>query len=273
MDAITEALTTLAGALLSSISDEDARKNILAARSSAQGFVFGLFVDIVDFCKQLRSRSVPDSPTYSACTKMAAVVEEVVIQNEAKMDGSRCHGLSIYFPYRTDDPTESLQEFRAKGSTNRPLKGSTNRPLKERTARIEELEEDSAALPRFKETRWNEFIKRGWSMVLATEQPRELDERYSAQRCAENLGSLVQNGKGSVSLDEKSPKVSNKGLELAPSVVPMSGAGEKGPAVKEHLYILGLGKEFIVISIQGAKVFQRGFSSRDDALKAFPQAA
>jgi hypothetical protein len=45
--------------------------------------------------------------------------------------------------------------------------------------------------------------------------------------------------------------------------------------MKEQFYILELDEEFIIISItdRGARVVQRGFYSREEALQAFPQAA
>ena len=45
--------------------------------------------------------------------------------------------------------------------------------------------------------------------------------------------------------------------------------------MKEQFHILQLDEEFIIISItdRGAQVVQRGYYSRDEALKAFPQAA
>ena len=69
---------------------------------------------------------------------------------------------------------------------NRPLKGG-NRPLKERIARIEELEGDFDQLNEFKETNWMQFIKQGWSRILTTEEPDNLDLRYSGQQIARNL--------------------------------------------------------------------------------------
>jgi hypothetical protein len=45
--------------------------------------------------------------------------------------------------------------------------------------------------------------------------------------------------------------------------------------MKEEFYILELDEEFLIISItdRGAKVVRRGYTSREEALKAFPQAA
>jgi hypothetical protein len=99
------------------------------------------------------------------------------------------------FPFRDENETDKAEELWAKGGTSRPLKGGTSRPLKERSARIEELEEDFAKLGEFRETRWDEFIKHGWSFILAEETPLELDQYYSAQRVAANLLSLHQSQK------------------------------------------------------------------------------
>ena len=45
--------------------------------------------------------------------------------------------------------------------------------------------------------------------------------------------------------------------------------------MKEEFYILELDEEFIIISItdRGARVVRRGYNSREEALRAFPQAA
>jgi len=116
------------------------------------------------------------------------------------------HGLSIYFPYRTEDETEEVQEALAKGGSRQPLKGGSRQPLKggsrqplkggsrqplkERTARIQELEADFTQLDEFRRTGWDEFIKQGWSFILANETPFQLDTYYSAEQCAANLLSL-----------------------------------------------------------------------------------
>ncbi len=45
--------------------------------------------------------------------------------------------------------------------------------------------------------------------------------------------------------------------------------------MKEEFYILEVDEEYMIISItdRGAKVVRRGFNSRDEALREFPQAA
>jgi hypothetical protein len=52
-------------------------------------------------------------------------------------------------------------------------------------------------LQRFSETGWMKFIQGGWSSILTEQAAKEakkgrliLDEIYSAQQCAQNLGSL-----------------------------------------------------------------------------------
>jgi Clostripain family len=198
---VIEALRKLSDALLKLSADPVASGKILEARRKAQAFVFGLFVDIVDLCVKLEASKIDSVELTSACAQTRKAIAATVIENEAyrnqanegvtgglNVERRYAAGLSIYFPYRIADPAEDLQELRAKGGSDRPLKGGSDRPLKERSLRIQELEEDFDDLKRFKATGWNEFIKRGWSLILAKEVPRELDEVYSAQQCAQNLG-------------------------------------------------------------------------------------
>jgi hypothetical protein len=193
VDGITKALKNLSEALSAGARDEKVRVSIRDARREAKGFVFGLFVDMVDFCKQLQSKNIMISGLGTACDEIRTAIEgrEIVIQNQVQMVGDRCHGISLYLPYRTEDATEDLQEVRAKGDTHRPLKGDTHRPLKERSVRIAEMEEDFSALPSFDGTKWNEFIKRGWSFILGSAEPEELDDHYSGEQCAKNLALVL----------------------------------------------------------------------------------
>jgi hypothetical protein len=198
MDSITTPLTTLAGLLLDLSKSEDARGKILTAREQSRGFVFGLFVDIVDLCQQLRDSNISNDELKKTCTDIQKVIgnrNEVVIAKTAETgDGAprdgkvAAGGLSIYFPYRIPDDTEDLQEVR--------VKGSRDHPTKERIQRIHQLERDFADLKdAWVKTGWTKFIKEGWSSILANEaKPRNLvlDEIYSAQQCAQNLGSVRQ---------------------------------------------------------------------------------
>lgn len=197
---ITDPLTRLASALLTSTYDESMRKKIISARSRAQDFVFGIFVDLCDFCEQMESelgpRSITDTGLASSCEAICEAIklreDGCVVENRPDVKQNRSHGLSIYFPYRTEDKTENVEEALAKGGTRQPLKGGTRQPLKERIARIEELEADFAKLDKFRHTRWDQFIKHGWSFILVNEVPLELDKYYSAEQVAANLASLYQ---------------------------------------------------------------------------------
>ena len=206
---VTDPLRSLADGLLAvtdpktNMSDKlrkEMFKAILDARRDSRSFVFGLFVDLFNFCEQLNEKLGSMAPDLSlACSKIREEITEkddgFVIKNAegAGKGGKDCHGLSIYFPYRDDDDTDAFQVLQALGPDDRPVKGGNrpakggNRPAKERTARIEELETDFDQLTEFKDTNWMQFIKQGWSRVLTAEEPENLDLRYSGQQVAKNL--------------------------------------------------------------------------------------
>jgi len=180
---ITAELRQLSSALLNGAIDPIQRKKILDARSESHDFEFGLFVDLFDFCEQLALALGDDSDLTGACKNMQAAIDgmknECIIANQACGENSvRCHGLSVYFPYQTDDLTQKAVFLRK----NNPTHGT-----KDRIARIKELEEDYSTLTTRGQTNWINFIKHGWSLILAKEIPGELDKHYSAQQCAQNL--------------------------------------------------------------------------------------
>jgi hypothetical protein len=191
MDRATRPLTKLAAVLLELSKNEDAAGKILEARQKSQGFVFGLFVDVVDLCQQLKN-SILNDELKDACAQMQEVIKQVVVANAVPSEaggGARLDhkvvggGLSIYFPYRVPDNTEELQILR---------KGGKDHPTKERNLRIQELERDFAQLQQFRATGWDKFIQEGWCNILADKAKKDprfvLDEVYSAQQCAQNLG-------------------------------------------------------------------------------------
>jgi hypothetical protein len=198
INTITDPLTKLASALLTASYIKSLREKIFSARKDAKSFVFGLLVDLADFCKRLDSQLAPEGTEADAlrfaCAQIAQAIEmrddACVLENKA--DEDRCHGISIYFPYRGEDKTDEAEEQFAKGGSRQPLKGGSRQPLKERTARIRELEADSVELDVFSRTGWNEFIKQGWSFILANKIPFELDQHYSAEQVAQNLLSANQ---------------------------------------------------------------------------------
>jgi hypothetical protein len=197
---IEEPLTQLSAALLSSVFDPSCRKAILSARQTARDFALGLFVDLEDFCSQL-SGKLADCELKRACDALrdafnARGPETCILEN--KSGDSRCHGLSIYFPYLAKTEKDQAQQAFLAGGTDLvdqlPLliKGGTNHIDKARSVKISEIEEDFTSMKEFEKTRWIEFIKRGWSVILATDEANELDEHYSAQQCARNLLSFCQ---------------------------------------------------------------------------------
>jgi hypothetical protein len=201
---VLKPLTKLATALLDASSDELMREVVLSARKKAKDFVFGLLVDLSDFSNcliaELGYTNIRDtalkSDLQAASNDIIAALkggdDRAVIANES--NEGRCHGLSIYLPYRKEDKTDEVEERFAKGTGREPLKGTGREPLKERTARIRELEEDFAGLTRFQSTAWSEFIQHGWSRILALakETRNDLDHYYSAQQVARNLVSVVK---------------------------------------------------------------------------------
>lgn len=201
VNTVTGPLKNLANGLLTSSKDTQMRKAILEARSDSRSFVFGLFVDLFDFCERLEGKLGLMAPELKrTCSQIREAIQEqdngCVIRNAAtdERGEKKCHGLSIYFPYREDDKTDAFQVLQALGpDEDRPVKGGNrpdkggNRPAKERTARIEELETDFDQLTQFKATNWMQFIKQGWSRILTAEEPENLDLRYSGQQVAKNL--------------------------------------------------------------------------------------
>jgi len=183
IETITAPLAQLADALLQASPDPILRKKILDARRASHDFDFGIFVDLLDFCDRLDRTGHCDNDLSAACEKMRNAIDgqsnKCIIEKRASgKDSTRCHGLSVYFPYQTDDATQNAVLLR---------KNSTAHPSKDRISRIMELEQDYSALTTSGQTGWMDFIKRGWSLILAKEIPDELDKHYSAQQCAENL--------------------------------------------------------------------------------------
>jgi hypothetical protein len=204
VNTVTGPLKDLANGLLTASKDTQMGKAILEARSDSRSFVFGLFVDLFDFCERLKEK-------LPSMTKWCSQIQEAILEQDngcvirnavtEERGEKKCHGLSIYFPYRKDDKTDAFQVLQALGPDedrpakggNRPAKGGNrpakggNRPAKERAARIEELETDFDQLTAFKHTNWMQFIKQSWSRILTAEEPENLDLHYSGQQVAKNL--------------------------------------------------------------------------------------
>ena len=131
-------------------------------------------------------------------TKFVEAIDnrENVIANETRENVKGCHGVSIYFPYSVqEDESQQTKRLLGEGETgivNLPLvKGGPGDARKARNGRIEELEADFKHLPFFKDDGWGDFIKQGWSVVLAREFPAKLDLHYSAEQVAQNLSAAL----------------------------------------------------------------------------------
>ena len=199
---VTEPLSRLAKALLSSSSDPVIRKTILEARKAARDFALGLFVDLRDFCLQA-SVNLDDSELRSACQAVRHAIDArgqmacIVADENGDGTSSRCNGLSIYFPYLKKEELDQMREsvLSAASTVDQvPLlvKGGTNHILKGRSVQVAQIEADFESLKEFKKTGWSAFVQHGWSVILASEEPHGLDEHYDGQQCAINLLSLLR---------------------------------------------------------------------------------
>jgi hypothetical protein len=199
---VTEPLTKLAALLNQAAFDAHLAPKILKARRASHDFALGMFVDLYDFCMQMRA-AMGDDEVGAICDDICAAISSVqpsalVLKNvEGNSGESLCHGISIYFPCLDESAIRSVQK-----SINTPsvpmvdnlpqlAKGGTNHLIKARGLRIGEIEADFAALTEFQQTGWINFIQQGWSYILAKHQPDDLDRRYSAQQCAMNLAKMV----------------------------------------------------------------------------------
>jgi hypothetical protein len=219
-------LKKLATALNAPPFDTHLGAKILEARRQARDFALGLFVDLYDFCSKLAD-SKPGDELTKACEAVCGAIDAsqaqlephfkqghrsgsksdseakpCILENQTSENGrSRCHGLSIYFPYLTREDRDEAQKSLEAGpkvadQVPMQIKGGPLHLDKSRGARIVEMETDFAALDKFQhESGWGKFIQQGWSYILATKEtkPYHLDMCYSGEQCAKNLAAMVHN--------------------------------------------------------------------------------
>ena len=96
--AITGPIQALAKVLLDAMKDAAMRHAIVEARANSKSFVAGLYVDLVDFCKELRGQCLKNNcgpELIAACESISAVIRSsaFVIANETSQDrsGERCN--------------------------------------------------------------------------------------------------------------------------------------------------------------------------------------
>src|SRR5205823_5767224 len=82
IDSVVKQLRNLANALLEGSKDKTARQAIFESRKKAHGFVFGLYVDIVDLCRELEASKIGETMK-AVCDPMREAVAAVMIENKA----------------------------------------------------------------------------------------------------------------------------------------------------------------------------------------------
>lgn len=222
---VAEAFHEFVEQLLPAAGTPDGEEGILGARRKSQGFVGGLFVDLCDFCEKLMPE-IPAGELRTKCERLRNALKkngngDFILQNahvdisqedlsgepEEKLGfkASSCHGLSIYFPYLTEDERDhrnQLKPTKGVGDASGDLVGKSSVEMANLAARnigyasrwqvIEDIEGyyHKTNFEFASDTQWYEFIRSGWSSILAKHERKELHLRYSAEQCARNLLSL-----------------------------------------------------------------------------------
>jgi hypothetical protein len=226
---VAEALHEFVEQLLPAAGTPEGEEAILDARRRSQGFVGGLFVDLCDFCEKLMPE-IPAGELRTKCERLRNALKkngngDFILKNahvdishqdlsgepEEKLgfNPDSCHGLSIYFPYLTEDERDYINHFeliKGVGDASGAGVGKSAVEIANLAAihiryasrwQVIEDTEDYYHKTNFdfaSDTRWDEFIRSGWSPILAKHERKELHLRYSAEQCARNLLSLHRPG-------------------------------------------------------------------------------
>ncbi len=204
-----------------------------AKPKQAGGEASTVFGQLIEACSRV---SLAINPPKHAAT------EGCIVANAGK-HRDVCHGLSLYFPYLQDDhDRKQVERHLVKGPGGDTIgkgpggdtigKGPGGDTIgknvsiintaatsvlyavrREIIKNIEHYYKDD----QFKfaeEIDWYKFIVRDWSRILAEKEPDDLDLRYSAQQCAQNLLPLSGEPKATHAEDKKEPPP--KGAEPPP---------------------------------------------------------
>jgi hypothetical protein len=223
---LRDAMQYLACALWEGRNDPSLPNLLVEARECSRDFAGGLFVDIFDFCKKLKRLlylSEPDSSQISnagvpeperkrralrrawkykiekACEKVIEAILEksgdskaLVLANSSA--DNRCNGVSVYFPYLTDQQYAQVRQPLVKGGPDTIGKGFSvvlNRAASSllmciRRQLIVGIEGYYGNLEFSRDTGWYCFIAKQWTKILVQLAPEDLDFLYSAQQSAVN---------------------------------------------------------------------------------------
>jgi hypothetical protein len=220
---VTKGLMDLVAALLIAPCSIGLADVILASREEAQSFAGGLYVDLFGFADALFGNlemcaKIPETDS-DAIKKACVAIRNAlrvsdpiagkngcILANQAS-DIDRCHGLSLYFPYLTDEEMSAIQQPLVKGGldTHGAKGGLDTHGVKDvsdfvnmaavdvlfgfRQQLIADTEGYYGDLSLSTFTDWNRFVACLWSCILAERKSGELDIVYSAEQCAANLRS------------------------------------------------------------------------------------
>ncbi len=114
-DKLATAVSALASALRTSLSDRAARQRILSIRYQAQSYEVADNIDLVDFCS-LMADSGTSSAITTACQDViqAARSGYVVAQSSKGADMKNSNGVAIYFPTKAVSPLYAGLDFSKK---------------------------------------------------------------------------------------------------------------------------------------------------------------
>jgi len=215
-------LKELANALTSATKDTLTADLIYSARAQSQSYVGGLYVDLHDFCNKLGgatqfakvcgnvSKAIDNAVAARAGVVNGCVVEVVNhaaastgtvygpvmrVNGEAVKSGKPellSYGLSIYFPYLKDAKENDHIQDVVKGIPRMIDKDSEM--LAGYRVLIKDIEDDyqDSQFDFARDTNWYQFIQQGWSLILASQDPDDLDTLYLARQCVKNLLTIIQ---------------------------------------------------------------------------------
>lgn len=215
---LEDALRDLASALRDARNEKSLPPLLIDARSMTRDFAGGLYVDLFDFCRQLRrllstdecvDPSKSESGKQEKCWKRKIADACNIVMKALKVDttnrkllvlanhsaDSRCHGVSLYLPYLSAEQYDEVQQPMVKGGPDthggKSFSGVVNRAasgllmcIRRELITITEAYYKDLGLAGA--TGWYWFVAKFWSRIMVELAPDKLDTRYSAQQAAVN---------------------------------------------------------------------------------------
>jgi len=217
-DGLKNAVDHLASALLDAQNDGVLPALLIKARKVSRDYVGGLYVDLAEFCTNLRgllngSESKVIMPIRDACQLVLAALAEgtsdplILINVSAD---TRSHGISIYLPYLGDEqsaqvnkplvkggqpthgakggqPTHGGKGFSVNDLLNNAAIGYRISAMRDMISITESYYPDLRLVSDESKPSWYDFIAGLWPRILLKDGPAQLELRYSADQGAINL--------------------------------------------------------------------------------------